>query len=232
MALEVRFEDRRLAQDHVEERLQVFAFPAAFGVRDVGGKAVATTAVHHRELEQVVIGAEVDEQLEDLVVDPFRATVGTVDLVDHDHRLEPALERFLEHEARLRHRAFACVDQEQDRVGHVERALDLTAKVGVARRVDDVDAHAFIIDRGVLGENRDATLALLIVRVHDALGHLLMGAKRASKAEHGIDQGCLAVVDVSDDGNVPDRDGSEGRHDFEGAKVELATILRYAGGLR
>ena len=37
-----------------------------------------------------------------------------------------------------------------------------------------------------------------------ALDHVLVGAEDAGLPEHGVDQGGLAVVDVGDDGDVPD----------------------------
>jgi hypothetical protein len=60
------------------------------------------------------------------------------------------------------------------------------------------------VDRGVLREDRDAPLALERVGVHDALLHLLVGAERASLAEHLVHERRFAVVHVRDDGNVPD----------------------------
>ena len=63
---------------------------------------------------------------------------------------------------------------------------------------------SLIEDGGVLGEDGDAALALELVRVHDALGDGLIGAEGAGLAEHGVDEGGLAVVDVGDDGDVAD----------------------------
>ena len=62
-----------------------------------------------------------------------------------------------------------------------------------------------IADAGGLGENGDAALALEVVRVHDALGDGFIGAEDAALLEHGVDQGGLAVVDVSDDCDVANR---------------------------
>ena len=61
---------------------------------------------------------------------------------------------------------------------------------------------AVIADAGVLGENRDAALALQLVRVHHALGHFFVGAEDAALPEHGVDQRGFAVVDVRNDGDV------------------------------
>lgn len=100
--------------------------------------------------------------------------------------------------AGLRLRPVLGVDEQQHAIHHVEHSLDLTAKVRVACarrgvlqpvsrrrqqveltggtdsqprtwRVDDIDLNALVVDRGVLGEDRDAALTLLVVAVHEAL---------------------------------------------------------------
>ena len=60
----------------------------------------------------------------------------------------------------------------------------------------------FQVHRRVLGEDRDALLALEVHRVHDALGDVLVGAEGAGLPEHGVDERRLAVVDVRDDRDV------------------------------
>ena len=114
------------------------------------------------------------------------------------------LERLAQHEARLRHRAFGGVDEQQHAVDHLEHALDLAAEIGVARRVDDVDTVAVVVDRRVLRQDRDAALALEVVAVHHPGLGVLPFAENAALAEHGIDERRLAVVDVCDDRDVAD----------------------------
>ena len=75
--------------------------------------AVHGAGVDDREIELRVVGAEVEHEVEDLVDDLVRAGARAVDLVDDDDRLEAVLERLLEHEARLRHRALEGVDDQQ-----------------------------------------------------------------------------------------------------------------------
>ena len=151
--------------------------------------------------------AELVEQVEGGVDDVVLARARPVDLVDDDDRLQAERERLLGDEAGLRHRPFEGVDEEQHRVDHRQHALDLAAEVGVAGRVDDVDVGALPLDRAVLGQDRDAALALEVVRVHDALGDLLVGAEGAALAQQLVDQRRLAVVDVGDDGDVSDLAG-------------------------
>jgi hypothetical protein len=111
-------------------------------------------------------------------------------------------ERLLRHEARLRHGSVDRVDEEQHGVDHRQHALDLAAEVGVARRVDDVDAVVLPLDGSILRQDRDAALALEIVRVHDAVGLRLAQVERAGLAQELIDERRLAVIDVRDDGDV------------------------------
>ena len=158
--------------------------------------------VDDRELDLALGGAEVDEQLVDLVDDLGDARVRAVDLVDHEDHRELVLERLAQHEARLRQRALGRVDQQQHAVDHLQPALHLAAEVGVAGRVDDVELDAVVTDRGVLREDRDALLALEIHRVHHAVVDVLVLAERAGLPEHGVHQRGLAVIDVGDDRDV------------------------------
>ena len=86
-----------------------------------------------------------------------------------------ALQRLAQHEAGLRQRALAGVDEQQHAVDHGQAALDLAAEVGVAGGVDDVDGDRVAVGRlvvhgGVLGEDRDALLPLQVHRVHHPVG--------------------------------------------------------------
>ena len=115
---------------------------------------------------------------------------------------KPQRQRLARDEARLRHRALDRVDQHQHAVDHRQRALDLAAEVAVAGGVDDVDVHAGVVQRRVLGEDGDAALALEVVAVHHALFQVLVGGEHAGLAQQLVDQRGLAVVDVGDDGDV------------------------------
>ena len=187
----------------------VFDDVSKSGCRSVPGMAGSSgrsarlgDGVEHGKIELRFFGVEVDEQIVDLVQHFLRARVGAVDLVDdHDGR-QLGFERLGQHVARLRQRAFGGVDQQHDAVDHLERALHFAAEVGVAGRVDDVDLAAVEVDGRVLGEDGDAALALELVRVHHALGHLLVGAKGAGLAQHGVDERGLAMVDMGDDGDI------------------------------
>ena len=59
-----------------------------------------------------------------------------------------------------------------------------------------------VVDGRVLREDRDAALALELVDVHHALGDALVRAEGAALMEQGVDERGLAVIDVSDDGDV------------------------------
>ena len=185
-------------EDELAQRLEVAALDVGVERRPTG----ARVRVDDRELDLVLVGAEIDEELVHLVEDLGDARVGPVDLVDDEDHRQVRFERLAQHEARLRERALARVDEQQHAVDHRERPLDLAAEVGVTGRVDDVERHVAVADRRVLGEDRDALLALEVVRVHDPLVDVLVGAERARLPEQGVDERGLAVVDVGDDRHV------------------------------
>ena len=92
------------------------------------------------------------------------ARVRLVDLVDGDDGLEADLQRLADHELGLRHRPFGRVHEHDRAVDHGEDALDLAAEIGVAGRVDDVDARVLPHAPRCLGQDGDAALALEVVR--------------------------------------------------------------------
>ena len=146
--------------------------------------------------------AGVGLQVEDLRQHLLGAGVLTVDLVDHhDHRVAER-QRLAEHEARLRHRAFGGVDEQDHAVDHRQHALHFTAEVGVARGVDDVDVRAFVLNRAILRQNRDAAFLFQVVRVHDPGIDLLVFAEGAGLPQQLVHEGRLAMVDVCDDGDI------------------------------
>ena len=71
-------------------------------------------------------------------------------------------------------------------------------------RVDQVDFHALPVDGNVLGQNRDSPLPLKVTRVEDSLAVKLAGAELPALTEQAVDQCRLAMVDVGDDGDIPD----------------------------
>ena len=156
------------------------------------------------EVDLVLVGVEVEEELLHLVDHLVDAGVGPVHLVDHQHDREPGLEGLAQHEAGLGEGSLRGVDQQEDAVDHGQAPLDLAAEVGVAGGVDDVDLDPVVDDGGVLGQDGDALLPLEITRVHDPLVDRLVGPERPRLPEHGVDQGGLAVVDVGHDGHVAD----------------------------
>src|SRR5437763_301404 len=166
------------------------------------GPALTGVGVDDREVDLVVVGVEVQEQLVDLVDDGRHPGVGPVDLVDDQDHRQAGLERLAQHEAGLGLRALGRVDEEEHAVDHGQGPLHLTAEVGVAGGVDDVELHAAEADGRVLGQDRDALLPLEVHRVEDAVGDLLVLPEDAGLPEHGVDQGRLAVVDVGHDGDI------------------------------
>ena len=190
---------RHPVEDQLEQRMHV-------GTRLVlreRGQAVAGDRVDDREVDLRLVGVEVEEQLVDLVHHLGGAGVGPVDLVhDQDHR-QPRGQRLSQHEPGLWQRPLAGVDQQQHAVDHRQAALDLAAEVGVPGSVDDVDLRAVVAAGRVLGQDRDAALALE-PGVHDPVDHLGVRREGAGLLQQRVHERGLAVVDVGDDRDVSD----------------------------
>ena len=140
---------------------------------------------------------------------------------------QAAGQRLADDELGLRQHALGGVHQHDGAVHHVQDALHLAAEIGVAGGVDDVDPRAAPDDRGALGQDGDAALALQVVAVHRPLGHHLVVAERAGLAEQLVDQGGLAMVDMGDDRDVADL------HDWPGMRGCCgAQIVGLAGDAR
>ena len=72
----------------------------------------------------------------------------------------------------------------------------------MTRGVDDVHAHVFPGDGTVFGKNGNAPLALLGVRIHDAVIDLLAGTEDTGLVEKAVNQGGFTVVNVGNDGDI------------------------------
>jgi len=186
------------AQQGVEQGDQV----GARHIRVQAGGAVTAAAEQDGALQLLVGGTQIHQQVQHLIDDFLDAGIGTVDLVDSHHQAQVLLQSLLQHKAGLGHAALGSVHQQQHAVDHLQHALHLAAKVGVARGIDDVDLDALVGAGAVLCQNGDAALTLDIAAVHHALGHGLIVAESAALTQQGIHQGGLAVVNVSDNGNV------------------------------
>ena len=198
-----------MLEERLEQRFEP-TVPRRAGQLKVGVVGVerrapaAGVAVHDREANLVLVGVEIEEQLLDLVHHVGDTGVAAVHLVDHHDDGQAPLERLAQHEAGLGQRTLGRVYKQQDAVDHGEAALYLAAEVGVARRVDDVDLHPAEAHRRVLGQDRDALLALEVRRVEHSIDHLLVRPKRPGLTQQRIDQRGLAVVDMGDDRHITD----------------------------
>jgi hypothetical protein len=108
----------------------------------------------------------------------------------------------------LRHGTLGRVHEQEDTVHHVHDALYLSAEVGMTGGVYNIDldrlARFWVLERdgGIFCENGDAALAFEVVRIHHALGYLLVLAKGMGLAQQPIDQGGFAVVNVRNNGDI------------------------------
>ena len=153
-----------------------------------------------------VHGGDADDVL-DLGLGAVRVGGGQVDLVDDGQDLQIVVQREIGVRERLRLDALRGVHDEHRALAGGERPADLIVEVHVARRVDEVQriglAVARIVQTHGAGLDRDAALALELHVVEELIGHVAL-LHRAAELDEPVGQGGFAVVDVGDDGKVPD----------------------------
>ena len=108
------------------------------------------------------------------------------------------------HKARLRHRTFGGINKQKSTVCHLEHSLHLATKISVARRINDVDLGSLIFNGNVFCQNGNSALTLLIVGVQNTFLNLLIFTEGVRCLQHLINQRCLTMVNVGNDGNVSD----------------------------
>ena len=220
------FGGRDGGDDGFEQRLEVVVVrQATVGGLVHGGVAGLGGAVDDRHFKQLVkvqvdalvlhVVGQAEQQVGGFADDLFDTGVGAVDLVHAQDDRQFGFEGLAQHEAGLRQRAFGGVHEQHDAVNHGDAALDLTAEIGVAGGVDDVEGDALrvavlggqrtgVFHGRVLGEDGDALLAFQIVGIHYTIRHFLTLGKHVRLLKHGIDQGGLAVIDVSHNRHITD----------------------------
>src|SRR5688572_20801316 len=114
------------------------------------------------------------------------------------------MQSLAEDEAGLRLRPVVRVDNQEDAIDHAECAFHLTAEVGMAGGVHDVDDLVLPMNGRVLGLDRDALFLFEVHGIHGAFLDLLVGAINAALLQELVDEGGLPVVDVGDDGDIAD----------------------------
>jgi hypothetical protein len=166
--------------DRLEERREVVVLAQG---PDPGNAATGTSdGGDDGELDVGVGGVQVEEELVHLVDHLVGPGVGAVHLVEDHDRGKAHGQRLRQHVPGLGHGPIGGVDEEEHSVDHGQGPLHLATEVGVAGCVDQVELDPIPLDRGRLGEDGDAALALLIARVHDAVDPLSWDANTPAAA--------------------------------------------------
>ena len=110
-----------MRENGVEERCEVGRFIGERALR----YPLTTDRVYSSEICLFIVCAELEEKLEDLLLCCVGIRCPLIKFGDDDNGIEAELERFLEHETCLGHRAFLRVDNEEYRVNGAKYALNL-----------------------------------------------------------------------------------------------------------
>ena len=134
----------------------------------------------------------------------FRSTILFVNLIDNYTGLQSQFNRLLQDKAGLRHRSFKGIYQKKNPIRHIEYTFYFPTKVGVTRGIDDVDLDVLVLNRNILGDNGNSTLAFQVVIVQNQFSLVLVFAEQTAVVHDFVYQGGLTVVNVCNDCNVFD----------------------------
>ena len=156
---------RRRRRDRIDNRIEQVSNILRRLLPVLAHPVVFRRTIDYGEIKLLLRSVEIAHQVEDHLVNLLGAAIRFVHLIDDDDRLQANLQSLLQDEARLRHRSFKSIDQEQTAIGHIQNTLYLSAEVRVARRVYNVDFSISIVDGDIFGEDRYASLALQFIIV-------------------------------------------------------------------
>jgi len=196
VALRSRDAFNDLVHQDAEVAIRVFKFGAA--------NALTATTEHLVEVELFFRCIEFAEQVKDLVQGEERVAAVAVDLVHDDDRGKTELQSLLRHKAGLGHRAFECVNHQDNAIDSAQNAFHLATEVSMPRGIDDVHAVSLVHHARVLGEDGNAAFAFEVVGVHHSVHDFFTFMEGSALFEELVHQGRFTVVNVGDDGNVSD----------------------------
>ena len=152
----------------------------------------------------------------DLLLDAFGFGGRQIDLVQDRHDFVVVVDRLIDVGECLRLDALACVDHQQRAFAGRQTAAHLIGEVHMARRVHQVERYsspffARYIEPHRLRLDGDAALALDLHGIEHLLRHFALG-QAAAKLDEPVRKRRLAVIDMGDDGEIPDV--REWRHAF------------------
>ena len=153
------------------------------------------------EMDRTSLAAKPEHALE-LLLAALGVGRGQVDLVQHRDDLEVVLDRLVTVRQGLGLDALARVDEQQCALAGRQRARDLVAEVHVPGRVDELQDVPVVFDAHVLGLDGDAALALDVHGV-EVLGAHQTRVHGTGDLEDPVRQRRLAVIDVRNDGKIP-----------------------------
>ena len=154
-----------------------------------------------------MVGGQPDDVF-DLPAGLVRLGARQVDLVDDRNDFEPALNGQIGIGERLRLDALRRIHEQQGALTGGQRAGHLVREIDVAGRVDQIEdvlvsVSGLVVQAYGMGLDGDAPLALEIHRVEHLRFHLAR-LKSPGELEEPIGKGRLSVIDMRDDGKIPD----------------------------
>lgn len=148
-----------------------------------------------------MIGAlQVAKHLKDFIDDLWYSCTWSINLIDNNKWFNVSLKGFSQDELSLSHWPLSSTDNQTNTINHAHNSFNFTTKVMMARCINNVNLVPIVVDVCTLWQDCDTLFSFKLVGVHCTL----LTEVNSSESEHAVDKSCLAMIDVSNNGNVSD----------------------------
>ncbi len=115
------------------------------------------------------MNSQFQKQVCQLVLYFFDSRGLLVNFVDNHDWFQLVGQGFAQNKLGLRHRTFLRINNQNAAIGHVQCALNLTRKISVSWRINDIYAVIAMLHSCNFGSNGNAALTLLVATIHDQI---------------------------------------------------------------
>ena len=160
------------------------------------------TGVNDGEIQLLIGGIELDEEVKDHVQHLVRPSIFPVDFIDDNDRPRLVLQGFAQDKLGLSLRAVMRVDDQQHAIHHLHDAFHFPAEIGMTGRINDVDVVILVFESGVLRLDGDPFFFFEVHRVHDSFLDLLIRPESAGLTKQLVDKRGFSMVHMGNNCNI------------------------------
>ena len=187
-----------MIKNSIEKRFKVFSS----GIRIKRSGTFSSGAEKHGAFELFFGSIKVKKKFKNFIADFIKSCIGFINFIyNNDYRMIK-FKSSLENKSGLRHGAFRSINKKNNTIDHFKNTFNFAAEVCMSGSIDDIDFYSVVMNGSVFCKNGNASFALKVAGVHNAVFNNLVIAESSALFEHFINNSGFAVVNVGNNCNV------------------------------